>query len=117
MEKFKDKYRISSARLKNWNYGSPGFYFMTICTGNRKHFFGDIIEKNNIAILNPTNIGKIANEYWVEIPIHFPFVELDEYVIMPNHIHGILSIIDTTINNPIDVNDNVIVETLHAKSL
>jgi REP element-mobilizing transposase RayT len=94
MEKFKNKYRIPSARLKNWDYGSPGFYFVTICTKNREWFFGDIIAENvnATACLNPTPIGEIANQYWAEIPDHFPFVELDEYVVMPNHTHGILLI-------------------------
>ena len=46
MEKYHGKYRIESARLKNWDYGSPGFYFITICTKNRECFFGDIVTPN-----------------------------------------------------------------------
>ena len=93
MDKFNNKYRIPSARLKIWDYGSPGLYFITICTKNRECYFGDItVETQNIASLQSTTIGKIAQQYWAEIPKHFPFVELDDYVIMPNHIHGILFI-------------------------
>ena len=95
MDKFKNKYRIESARLQNWDYGSPGLYFVTICTKNRDHHFGDIVAgvgTQDFASLHPTTIGTIAQQYWTDIPIHFPFVELDEYTVMPNHVHGILLI-------------------------
>jgi len=88
MDKFKNKYRIESARLKNWDYGSNGAYFITICTANRAHYFGDV--QNEIMCLN--EIGILAENYWAEIPKHFPFVELGNFVIMPNHVHGILII-------------------------
>ncbi len=98
MKKYQNKYRIDTTRLKNWDYGSTGFYFVTICTRHRENYFGDIIqplETQNFASLPspqlyPTSIGKIANQYWFEIPDHFPFVVLDEFVIMPDHLHGIL---------------------------
>ena len=97
MAKFQNKYRITPHRLKNWDYGSPGMYFVTICTKNQICYFGDIKTSLNENIhgdphLAPTNIGKIAHDYWTEIPKHFPFVELDEFKIMPNHMHGILLI-------------------------
>ena len=89
MEKFRNTYRISSTRLKHWDYGSPGFYFVTICTKNCEHYFGEIVTQNvetqNFASLQSTRIGIIADQYWMRIPDHFPFVELDEYVIMPSH--------------------------------
>lgn len=86
--KFQNKYRIESRRLKNWDYTNNGAYFITICTKNRQHFFGKIIDK--IMILN--KIGLFANDFWAEIPNHFPFVELGNFQIMPNHVHGILII-------------------------
>jgi putative transposase len=86
MDKFQNKYRIPSARLKGYDYGSNGMYFVTICTQNRLHYFGEIVSTS----LRPTVIGQIAIDFWNEIPKHFPFVELDEFIIMPNHIHGIL---------------------------
>ena len=103
MEKYHGKYRIESARLKNWDYGSPGFYFVTIVTRNRECYFGDIVtargesgtgvvETQNFASLQPSTIGAIAQQYWMDIPKHFPFVELDEWVVMPNHLHGIIFI-------------------------
>jgi putative transposase len=194
MDLYRNKYRISSTRLANWDYGSNGFYFVTICTKAKERYFGDIpdvetqyfasaIDKasaasvadktqnieslhaasgadktqniaslhaasgadktqniaslhaasgadktqnigslhaasgadktqniaslhatsdadktqniatdktQNIASLHATEIGEIAIKYWTEIPLHFSFVELDEFVVMPDHIHGIL---------------------------
>ncbi len=94
MSKYKNKYRIESTRLKNWDYGSNGNYFVTICTKNMQHYFGDIVPivPEQLYEHHFTQIGKIAFEYWKEIPNHFPFVIPDEFVIMPNHIHGIISI-------------------------
>ena len=93
---FKSKYRIPPARLKNWDYGSPGLYFVTINTKNRESFFGEIVfdrvETQNFASLQPSHLGIIAAQSWNEIPDHFPFIELDEYVIMPDHVHGIVLI-------------------------
>ncbi len=86
--KFQQKYRITSARLPNWNYGSQASYFITICTKNRDHFFGEI-ENGKIVL---TDVGIIAEQFWREIPNHFPHIELGNFVVMPNHTHGILII-------------------------
>jgi len=103
VEKFKNKYRIPSARLQSWDYGWNGAYFVTICTGRRMEYFGQI--ENGRMVFS--GIGKIADQFWREIPNHFPFVILDEYVIMPNHMHGII-----IINKPVDENAAVtVVET------
>ncbi|AWG20685.1 hypothetical protein FFWV33_03585 [Flavobacterium faecale] len=91
-DKFRNKYRISSSRLKNWDYGKNGAYFITICTGNREHFFGEIVSVNNDNEIQFTEIGQFAHQFWLEIPKHFPFVELGNFQVMPNHIHGILII-------------------------
>lgn len=93
-------------RYKGYDYSQNGSYFVTICTKNRKSFFGKIIglKKDNYihdATVLLSNIGKIANKYWLEIPRHFTNVILDEYVIMPNHIHGIIEI-----NSKINGNGN-----------
>ncbi|HYG40710.1 MAG TPA: transposase [Cytophagales bacterium] len=180
MNKYRNKYRIPSARLQGYDYGAHGMYFITICTRERIYYFGDIavethncaslpncaylpnigkdnlnvetdnypsnnsnvvetdnhpsdnsnvietdnylydnsnvvemdnypsnnsnviemdnylsdnsnvIETDNCPSLRYTRIGTIALDYWIQIPQHFPFIELDEFVIMPNHIHGIL---------------------------
>ena len=87
-DKFQDKYRIPSARLPNWDYGWNAMYFVTICTVHRECYFGNITDGK----MGLSEIGEIAHRYWHEIPNHFPFVELGEFVIMPNHVHGIIII-------------------------
>jgi putative transposase len=94
MEKFKNKYRIPSARASWWDYAHAGAYFITICTADRVHFFGNIAA----AQLNPTPMGELAESIWQEIPNQFPFIQLGAFVVMPNHVHGIL-IIDPTAND------------------
>lgn len=86
--KFKGKYRIPSARLPKWNYGANGIYFITICTKNQRYYFGKIRDKTMIL----SKIGRVAQRYWEDIPQHFPDAQLDKFVIMPNHIHGIIII-------------------------
>jgi REP element-mobilizing transposase RayT len=88
MEKFKGKYRISSARWATWDYGSNAAYFVTICINDRTHGFGEII--NGEMVLTP--LGQAAADCWDAIPDHFPFVVLGASVVMPNHVHGIIII-------------------------
>lgn len=86
-------------RLRNFDYSTDGYYFITICTKYMKYYFGEIelnSEKLN-AVLSPSAIGKITEAFLLEIPVHFPHTEIDEYVVMPNHIHCIL-ILKRTIN-------------------
>jgi len=91
MDLYQNKYRIPSTRLQNWDYGWNALYFITICTANRECFFGKINDGKMI----PFKIGELAQKYWFEIPEHFPFIKLDEFVVMPNHIHGIIEIAKT----------------------
>jgi len=77
-------------RLKNYDYSRAGWYFVTICTQKRVDYLGSII--NGKMALN--RYGEIAQQYWLEIPQHFDIVELDEFVVMPNHVHGIIIIHD-----------------------
>ncbi|MFB6340218.1 transposase [Saccharicrinis sp. FJH62] len=104
-DKFLNKYRTSSLRLQKWDYGWNGKYFITICTKHREYFFGDI--DHGRMILSET--GKIANKLWLEIPEHFSFVKLDEFVIMPDHMHGII-IIDkkdrSRMQEPVETSDS-----------
>ena len=135
MTLYNNKYRIESARLAGYDYGSNGAYHITICTKDRLHHFGEIVEtdinpsarqnaspfEENVPLFggvppktdrnpldktdrkpldktdrNPslrfTLIAEIAAEHWLRIPQFFPFVSLDSFVIMPNHLHGILFI-------------------------
>ncbi len=103
-DKFQNKYRIPSARLKDWDYRWYAMYFVTICTKNRKHYFGEITDGE--IILSET--GKLCEKYLNEIPEHFPFVLLDSSVVMPNHVHAII-----VIDNPEQTLPVVVVETLH----
>lgn len=169
-DRYQGKYRSQSTRIADWDYGSPGYYYVTICTKDRQQFFGEVIlwngpVKNNLYVIGPpawdgmcggiagthqyasstlgkgtnmpagagsninaslppgkgthidaslppaaqsahgdnphssrqpaaavrlTPIGEIAYQNWIDIPKHYPFVVLDEFVIMPDHIHGIL---------------------------
>lgn len=107
MEKYNNKYRIQSARLKGWDYRDHGAYFITICTLNTQHFFGKIL--NGEMQLN--SLGEIARKYWLEIPKHFPSIILENYVIMPNHVHGVLIICETD-----EILAPLPVETFHATS-
>ncbi len=85
MQKYKDKKQF---RYQGYDYSQDGYYFVTICTKNRKFYFGLVVnEKNNLS-----DIGKIVEQYRQKIPEHFPFVKLDEFIVMPNHIHGIIII-------------------------
>jgi putative transposase len=104
--KFRNKYRVASTRLKNWDYTSAGCYFITICTWGRLPFFGKIYDGN----MHRSHLGEIAYRYWLEIPDHFPHASLDEFVIMPNPMHGIIMI------NASEIRQGL-VETQHAASL
>ena len=86
MTLFQDKFRIESARRQGWDYADNGYYFVTICTKDQEHFFGEV--KNGEMVLS--EMGDIAKNIWSEIPEHFPHAELDEFIVMPNHFHGLL---------------------------
>ena len=83
---FKNKFRVDSSRLKNWDYSIPWWYYITIYTKNMGFWFGNV--NHNKMILNVA--GKIVNEEWRRSKTIRENVDLDYYVIMPNHIHGII---------------------------
>jgi REP element-mobilizing transposase RayT len=83
-----------SIRKKDHNYGKEGFYFITILCKRRAHLFGLIINKS--MILNKA--GLIARQCWMDIPDHFPQAILHAFVIMPDHIHGIIELTDIDMN-------------------
>ncbi|MDD3280448.1 MAG: hypothetical protein PHC83_02640 [Bacteroidales bacterium] len=114
-EKFQHQYRIPSNRLQGWNYAWNGTYFITICTQKRRCYFGDI-QQNEIFL---TELGKQAEKFAVEIPQHFPFVIMDGFVIMPNHVHLLFTIcnMETDIQPPDVVDNDNNVETQNFASL
>jgi putative transposase len=82
-----------SIRLKGYDYSKIGAYFITICTQNRECLFGEIIAGE----MRLNAAGDSAMQCWQAIPDHFPHAESDEWVIMPNHVHGIVLIVDVPV--------------------
>jgi len=114
MQKLKTR---KSNRLKNHDYSLNGYYFITICSKNRRNIFGEYIEnpvgtalaavryKSNIKL---SKLGKIIKNQWDDMQNQYENVKLDQYVIMPNHIHGILNIHKRTGASPVPTISNVI---------
>ena len=86
-----NRHHRRSIRLKSYDYSQVGAYFVTICTHKRSCLFGDIVDGE----MQLNDIGFVVRQCWLEIPSHFPHVALDAFIIMPNHIHGILWIVET----------------------
>lgn len=84
-----------SIRLQEFDYSQAGMYFITICSANHKNVFGNII--NDEMILN--DWGRAASEEWKRTAQMRPTVELDEFVIMPNHLHGIIILLEIECKN------------------
>lgn len=84
------KHHRRSIRIKGYDYSQEGAYYATVVVHRRECLFGEIVDGK--MILN--EYGRIADECWRAIPEHFPTVELGAYVVMPNHVHGIIAIID-----------------------
>jgi REP element-mobilizing transposase RayT len=84
-----------SIRLPGYDYTHPGAYFVTICTHQRQCLFGEITH----GTLHLNLAGEQVKALWLRLPLHFPNLELDEFVIMPNHVHGILQLSDHPINS------------------
>ena len=75
-----------SPRLAYYDYTTPGAYFVTVCTLHRECLFGQIV--NGAVVLNPS--GRIVAEEWAKTADLRPYVEIDSYIVMPNHLHGII---------------------------
>ena len=103
--RFRLNYRRKSIRYPGRDYSLPGKYFVTICTANMERWFGSVINDE----MYLSDIGRIASEMWFEIPVHFPYIGLDAFVVMPNHIHGIIVIKKSS--------RKTLAGTLHATSL
>ena len=96
-----DIHHRRSIRLQGYDYSQNGAYYVTLCTQNRECLFGEIVKGE--MILN--EYGKIVEQCWNNLSNHYDNIELDAYVIMPNHFHGIILITDTVDN--VDNVDNV----------
>ena len=112
-DKFKDKYRIDTARAW-WHDYDGGAYFITICTKDREHYFGEIEDGEMVL----SEIGDYTRQCIEQISQHNSYAEIPLYVIMPNHLHLIVFIVET-VHAPSSQtqNNNEISETVHAPSL
>ena len=111
-DRFQNKYRIPSARAA-WHGYDGGTYFITICTKNREHYFGEIVANNNgESQMQLSEIGKTATDNLNNVSVHYPYAEMPLFVIMPKHIHVIVFIDGDKFNNM-----NSPVETMRASSL
>jgi REP element-mobilizing transposase RayT len=88
-----DRHHRRSIRLRNYDYAQAGAYFVTVCTHNRECLFGEVVDGK----MQLNAAGQMVEQCWLAIPEHFPHVELDAFVVMPNHIHGIV-----VITNPVE---------------
>lgn len=88
-EKYQNIFRVQTARA-SWHNYDGGIYFVTICTRGHRHYFGEVMNHE----MHLSAIGECAKKCWEDIPTHFPHVKTPLFVIMPNHIHGILVIND-----------------------
>jgi len=89
-----ERHHRRSIRLKGYDYSQPGLYFITLCTYRRQCWFGEI--KRSRMHLN--QIGKIVAREWLHSAQMRPTLQLDEWTIMPNHLHGIVRIIASELN-------------------
>ncbi len=95
MAKYRNEFRIESTRIPGYDYSQPNWYYITINTKNHRIWFGKIIDGK--MVLN--GYGKTTKDCWYGIPNHFSNVEIDSFIVMPNHLHGIIIIADQFIKN------------------
>ena len=89
--KFKpERHHRRSIRLQGYNYAQAGAYFVTVCTQRRDCLFGDVSEGQ----MRLNSLGTIVQACWADLPHHYAHVELDAFVVMPNHVHGIILLTD-----------------------
>lgn len=81
-----DFHHRRSIRLKGYDYEQAGAYFVTICTPMRACFFGDVVDGE----VRLSDAGRVAQASWNELPARYPDISLDVFVVMPNHVHGIV---------------------------
>ena len=105
--KFQGKYRIESTRLKDYDYSRNGAYFVTICTKNSRHLFGSIVDQKLI----PNRQAEVVTECWLDLPAHYTNCVLDKFIIMPNHVHGIIIIDNEIAETGLKPDKVVVVET------
>src|SRR3990172_4493997 len=88
MTLFRQRYRVESTRLRDWDYAAAGWYFVTICAHQQTCFFGEVVDGE----MQLSAVGEIVAAEWQRSGHLRPNIGLDQWVIMPNHLHGILAI-------------------------
>lgn len=81
-----DLHHRKSIRLPDFDYSSEGAYFLTMCLQDRNCLFGEVAD----GVMTPNDAGKMAEKWWSELPVKFPAVQTDAFVVMPNHLHCII---------------------------
>jgi putative transposase len=99
----KENRRRKPLRLKGYDYAQGGAYYVTICTQQRTCFFGDVI--NGQMVLNEA--GQMIQQTWDDLPNHYPNVTLDAFVVMPNHVHGVIFIYDSLVGDALVASHDV----------
>jgi putative transposase len=91
-----------SLRLQDYDYSQPNTFFVTLCANERNYLFGEVVDNS----MRLNDAGRAVKHCWLEIPKHFPQVILDEFIIMPNHVHGILIVEERDVEiDPVGANN------------
>ena len=99
-------------RLHGWDYSSPGCYFVTICVKNKECFLADVVNGKVV----PNEFGKIVESRWEWLRNQYRYLELDAFVVMPNHVHGLVKIIPNSVVTGRDLSLQTIVEKIKSLS-
>ncbi|MBK6342582.1 MAG: hypothetical protein IPF41_08350 [Flavobacteriales bacterium] len=94
-----DRFHRRSIRLRGYDYTRAGAYYVTVCTHDRLPLFGDVVN----GMMVPNSMGNIVQRCWDAIPEHMPMVVCDAFVVMPNHMHGIIVITDVAADGSLSV--------------
>ena len=84
-----ERHHRRSIRLKGYDYTQPGAYFITICTQDRAYLFGEVVDGE----MRLNNAGRMVQDVWNDLPTFYPGVQTDAFIVMPNHIHGIIILV------------------------
>lgn len=106
-----NKHHRRSTRLKNYDYSTPGAYFITICTHQRECLFGEIVD----GAMQLNRLGLVVAAHWKNLPKYHPRLKLDEFVVMPNHVHGIIFLADPFVGAGFDDHLNGLTNNTLAK--
>jgi putative transposase len=105
------KHHRRSIRLKGYDYTTAGAYFITICTHHRECLFGEIVD----GVMQLNRFGQIVRSYWVKLPQYHAHLQLDIFVVMPNHVHGILVLTASNVGAGFGVKSTTLTDELLAK--